>query len=261
MTNKVAPFDEENQQTPSRGRKFSSNIITDYKQSRSFLLTFRKFCRRQVSIRNLVILFFVLFNVASAFLSGYFALRYGQDSVKEISLELRSEYSNRIRENVQSFLNRPFEDLRETQLFLTVSTFNVSDPVFPDILLSHLWAQFTFGSGDWFYRVSGHYSYSFATFTGSIIGYTESTLVVNWLGQPRPAHISGYNYSPINGKVNWSDPTWAIPMSAIQMPVFEEAAAMVRPFTDWSYRVVLLVIQASTSTAFCQRCLSLHSNR
>jgi hypothetical protein len=114
-------------------REFRSKPLKDFA---------RDFIKRQITLRNFILLLFVIINVGSSFVSGYFALQYGQTTVTEISLELRNDISARIRERVLEFVDSPQLTLQAAKKLYQEKYFNLTDPSYPTSLVRYLWSQF-----------------------------------------------------------------------------------------------------------------------
>jgi PAS domain S-box-containing protein len=84
---------------------------------------------QKVSLRTVLIVSFVLQIVVTVGLVGYLSLRNGQQAVNELVSQLRTEISNRIEENVRTYLAIPHQVNQTNAAALRLGQLNLQDAV------------------------------------------------------------------------------------------------------------------------------------
>jgi len=93
---------------------------------------------RQIPLRLILIVPFVLQIVGAVGLVGFLSYRSGQEGVNEVASQLRSETANRIKDNLNTFTKTPYLIAQITQTDIRQGKLDLDNP---NAIEKHLWQQ------------------------------------------------------------------------------------------------------------------------
>ena len=93
---------------------------------------------RQIPLRLILIVPFVLQIVGAVGLVGFLSYRSGQEGVNEVASQLRSETGDRIKDNLNTFTKTPYLIAQITQADIRQEKLDLDNP---NAIEKHLWQQ------------------------------------------------------------------------------------------------------------------------